>query len=302
VSVRSLAFDKVHILFAALVASILVPGHVSLESPTAFLVFSIAVEIAVIQQQLKHQSGHKASDIGSFFYVLLLVWELSVTKFALVRTIILPPPEQVFNVYVKDWKLLSKSVLSSTIVLIAGVVPALVVGNALGLVVGWHSKVREIINPIAKVLNAVPAIIYVPYVILILPALSLTIAFVLFWGIFLGTFINMIYEVGTVNKAYVDAARTLTVKPRTMLFRVILPASLPGIVGRMTVSVSTSFIILIGAEQVGASSGIAYYIAAATPLSDFAKELAAIFALCALVILSQYGLKRLESRLLYWVR
>lgn len=59
-----------------------------------------------------------------------------------------------------------------------------------------------------------------------------------------------------VDKRITDSAKVLNVNKRTMLFSVILPASIPQIFIGCNQGLSVSFILFTSAEMIGAQSGM----------------------------------------------
>lgn len=87
-------------------------------------------------------------------------------------------------------------VFSSLSLLLIGFGVSLPLGVALGLIAGWNSRLRETVVPIARVLSPIPAIIYAPYLIAIMPSFRSASAMVLIIGIFWPTFLQMVARVG----------------------------------------------------------------------------------------------------------
>jgi len=54
-----------------------------------------------------------------------------------------------------------------------------------------------------------------------------------------------------VDKRIIDSAKALSVNEGSMLFQVILPATLPSIISGATVGLVMSFILLTAAEMIG---------------------------------------------------
>jgi NitT/TauT family transport system permease protein len=261
----------------------------------------IGVWIAFQYFQLRRQSGPHVKTIGLIVFFLLLAWELASTKYNLLPKFLLPSPEKITKVAIDKYPLILWGTVRSFGLMIAGFISATVLGIALGLWVGWNPRLKDAALPIVRVLNAVPPLIYTTYAVAFMPSLVMASIFVLFNGVFWGTLSNMAHQVGTIDKRTLDSARTLNVSSGTLLFKVILPASLPGIIGRFHVSVSISFLLLMGAEMIGADAGIGWFIRSFYNLGQYTEVFFGIIYTGIIVMVVNAAVMRLEHRLLAWM-
>jgi NitT/TauT family transport system permease protein len=81
---------------------------------------------------------------------------------------------------------------------------------------------------------------------------------VIFWGVMWATLLNTIAGVRNVDPQLIKAARSMGTKPLRLFVTVVLPASLPYIFAGMRISATTSVLILIAAEMLGARSGLGF--------------------------------------------
>ena len=92
----------------------------------------------------------------------------------------------------------------------------------------------------------------------------------------------------------------LNVSTVTMLFRIILPYSIPSIVGNMKIQLSTIFMILIRAEMIGATSGLGFFIKKYSDYADYTRVLAGILVVGAVITLLNALLNMAEKRFIRW--
>ena len=123
--------------------------------------------------------------------------------------ILVPTPEAVFSVFYTMRERMILGVFSSLSLLLIGFGVSLPLGVALGLVAGWNSRLRDTVVPIARVLSPIPAIIYAPYLIAIMPSFRSASAMVLIIGILWPTFLQMAARVGALDQRILDSARVL---------------------------------------------------------------------------------------------
>ena len=85
-----------------------------------------------------------------------------------------------------------------------------------------------------------------------------------------------------------------------MLFKILLPASLPQVFDGCNMGLLLSFILLTSAEMIGGSSGIGFYIQYYTNFGNFTRIMVGIVFLGTIVTLVTNLVKALEAHLLRW--
>lgn len=64
----------------------------------------------------------------------------------------------------------------------------------------------------------------------------------------------------SIDKRYLDNAKTLKLGGLKLMIKVVLPAASPAISGGFVNSLRSSFVMLVFAEMFGASFGMGYYV------------------------------------------
>ena len=80
-----------------------------------------------------------------------------------------------------------------------------------------------------------------------------------------------------VDKAYLEAARTLGAKGHQLVFRVAIPHAMPNILQGMTQGMSSACTALLVAEMMGAEAGLGWYIQWQKSWAIYSKMYAATF-------------------------
>ena len=163
------------------------------------------------------------------------------------------------------------------------------------MLAGWSPRLRGFLVPIARVLSPVPAIIYAPYLIALMPSFRSASALVIILGIFWPTFLQTVGRTAGLDPHILDSARVLCLSDREMVFQIFLPALLPGLISGLRVSLSTSFMLLTLAEMMGAASGLGYFIKNFADYANYTNVIAGIL-LVALVVTALNGLVTLLER------
>jgi NitT/TauT family transport system permease protein len=301
---RERIFNMPTLLFVLIVAAIFLPGRMVLRTkmynPT---VFFLVVSAAYVFFQFKVSNEHNrqaAKDVATIVFGFLALWEMMTTKLDLLPYVFVPAPENVFYMYVRDWRLISTGFLRSMFLLLTGFVCSLSLGISLGIAVGWTPRLRKAIFPIAKAIATVPAMIYGPYLVVMMPTFTSASIFVIFCGTFWSLFMNMINRVGTIDQRIINTAKILNVKTRTMLFSIILPYTMPRIINDMTVSLSISVMTLTVAEMIGANRGMGFYVKRSLDYANYTQAFAGIFFIAIVITFLNVLIALLKKKLVTW--
>ncbi len=198
---------------------------------------------------------------GSSFCLWIGVWWL-VTALAWIDPLFLPGPGAVlrrFFSWLRDGDLLSDAGISLFRVT-AGFLASAVMALPLGLVVGAYRPVRAFFEPLLEFARYLPAVAFVPVVLLwtgIGEASKITV-------IWIGTFFQMVImlseDVARVPLPQIEAARTLGANGAEVVRRVLWRSALPAMFDTLRITLGWAWTYLVVAELVAANSGIGYAI------------------------------------------
>lgn len=190
---------------------------------------------------------------------IILGW-CAVTYGGLVDTTFCPPPHQVVLAF---WKvLLDGSLLrnawSSLAVINLGFLLSSLIAIPLGIMMGSFRIVAAALEPVVNFTRYLPVTSMIPLLILWIGiGIEEKIAV-----IFLGTFFQQIVMFADVSaqvpNELFNAAYTLGAKKRQVVMRVLLPATLPGVIDTLRVTMGWAWTYLVVAELVASSSGLGY--------------------------------------------
>lgn len=291
-----------NLLFFVLAALVLAPapalGAKELPPPHAFLFVIVLIEGSYLYVWLK-KASRPAGDIATAVFAFFIVWELA-TKYGLAHPVLVPSMESIFHVFVVDYQTMLSGLWSSLKLLGYGMSLALALGIGLGLPVGWVPRLRGGMFPIAKVLSTIPPLVYIPYVVAVMPTFKAASVFVVFSGVFWPTFMYVINYIAGIDKKILDSARTLNVSTPTMLIKIILPYIFPGIVRNLALSLTSAFMCLTGAEMIGAGAGLGFYVQKAASFINYPKVLAGIIFIGVVVTALNRVVVFIERRFVKW--
>ncbi|MBO4352004.1 MAG: ABC transporter permease subunit, partial [Eggerthellaceae bacterium] len=270
------AFIVANVLFVATLVAIAIPGQVTPPTSVPFVVAVVLVELLFLWRYLA--GGRKRSTCGivSVVWLLFIAWEVFATDLKLTHPVLVPIPEKVFNVFPTIYPELLRNVTSSMTLLCQGFLTSLVAATIIGLFVGWLPKVRETVFPIAKVLAPIPAIVFTPYLVMLLHSFRTAAVMVIFLGIFWPTLMNTILRVESLDRRILDSAKMMGLSTPTMIFQVLLPYLYPTIVKGLKVQLPAAMLMLVMAEMYGASSGLGYFVINYTNYGNYTNVVAGI--------------------------
>ncbi len=191
--------------------------------------------------------------------------------------------------------------LASTLwLLFAAYAAASALAIGLGLLMGRYRAVDHLFEPLIEILRPLPKPALLPPLILFLglgATMKLTIVGL---AVFFPVVINTVQGVRGVDPVLIDTARTFGHGPRTILLRVILPASLPFILAGMRVSLALGLILAVIAEMLAGTGGLGYLVL------DMQRtfKVQDMYAWLAILAVVGYGLNAgfgiVERRLAHW--
>jgi len=241
-----------------------------------------------------------ASDIALVLFGFFLLWELSYKLGYVKNDLLIPSPEGLFHLFIEKRTELLKDIWGSLKLLFWGVVLASLVGTVLGLLTGWINRVREVLVPIANVISLVPPLMFSAYLIMLLPTFRQAAIGVIFLSVFWPVFRSTSEKVGRIDQSIIQAARTMGVGTVGMLFKVIFPYCLPGIIQSISGSLRGAFMCLSGAEMLGINLGIGYFIEKYRSFSDFRCVLAGIVVVACVTTIISILMNRLQKAIIHW--
>lgn len=294
-----LVLNRANIVFIIdLLLIFFMPTSQSTDSPWAFVVVLVLAEILFLTQYGRTKKK-SAVDVAFIAYIFLGLWE-ALKKLGLMNPVLVPSPENVFHVFITQRELIIQGIGSSLLLLLYGVGIALVVGIVFGLLVGWIPRLREAVMPIANVISPIPPLVYTPYVVAVMPTFKVASVFVIFSAVFWPTFQQMVGRVSSMDQKIIQSAKVMNVSTPTMLFKVILPYCLPGIITGLSGSMRAAFLCLTGAELLGASSGLGFFVKKFSDYADYTKVITGIIVMGIVVTVVELLIKLLEKKCIKW--
>ena len=296
-----------HILLAVLMILVIaVPkAKENLRAPYAMLIAMAIIEalflfFAIRDRRRTGSIGTGPCDILSFVWALMIIWEIFTSVLDLAHPVLVPAPENVFFVFVDQWKTMLLNISYSMRLLLGGMILGLGGAVVLGLFCGWNKRLKAFAYPIANVLAPIPAIVISPYLVAIMPTFRSASLVVVFLGVFWPQFLGIINRIASIEPEILDSARMMRLSQPVMLFRVILPYIIPGILTGLKVTMTTSVLMLNFAELMGATHGMGYYIQNSIVYANYTRAVAGIIVIGIVVTILGSIVGWIQKRFIKW--
>ena len=185
----------------------------------------------------------------------IIVWELLSLRF---QPLFLPSPRLTLYAVGELWDdgMLVQSIGASLARIMAGWSLGLVVGIPVGIVMGYFSLVRRLLDPYIEFFRFIPPIAFVTLAVIWLgPGEASKVALILYTTIFI-VVINTIAGVLSVSELRLRAAASLGASRVQTLLTVIFPSTIPYMVTGARIAMGNSFLTIVSAEIVAAQVGL----------------------------------------------
>jgi NitT/TauT family transport system permease protein len=292
-----------HLFFIIFLAIQFLPDKAKNPHSLYAVIFLLGVEIMfliVSGLAKKIQSLNLFADIISFVYLFLILWTLLTAKLDIAKASFFPPPGKVFEQAVRDGGVILGNIKTSLGIVIQGYLLALVFAIPLGLLLGWNIRSGNAAVYISKFLGSIPPVVYIPYGIALLPTFRSVSVMVIFLASFWPALAGTMSGVLNVEHQIIDSAKSLNVKKISMLFQIILPASLPQIFVGCNQGLSVSFILLTSAEMIGGRSGLGYYVKNFSDFGDYTRIIAGVIVIGIVVSVITFFFNKLQNYFMRW--
>ena len=172
----------------------------------------------------------------------------------------------------------------------------------LGLMMGWSTRLRNMINPLIELIRPIPPLAWIPIAILWFGIGIKSAAFIIFLGVFFPVLLNTISGVLSINPVFIDVARTLNAREKDIFFKIFLPGAVPSIFVGMRIGIGIGWMTLVAAEFTGVKKGygLGYMIMTARDIQRPDEILAGMLVIGLIGLLINGLLRYLEVKILRW--
>jgi sulfonate transport system permease protein len=233
--------------------------------------------------------------------LVLIVWQAG-SELGLIRATVLPAPTEVA---LAGWNLLLSGELLRNVGVSAwraGVGFAIGggIGFGLGLLNGLSDLSQRLLDTSLQMIRNVPHLALIPLVILWFGIGEEAKLFLVALGVFFPVYVNTLHGVRSVDPHLIEMAGAYGMSSRELIRRVILPGALPSVFVGVRYGLGITWLTLIVAETISATSGIGYM---AMNAREFLLVDVVVFAILIYALLGKAAdsvTRLLERRCLAW--
>jgi NitT/TauT family transport system permease protein len=238
----------------------------------------------------------------SSFASLLILWSV-LTYGGFVDPLFLPSPGRVFQAGVDLFYELgfTTDILNSVYRVMMGFVMAAIIGVPIGLIMGTFKVAEAFTEPVVGFIRYMPASAFIPLFILWLGIGDVEKIAIIFVGSFFQLVLMVAVVAKNVHKDMLETAYTLGARRFQVIRKILLPASLPGIVDTLRIIVGWAWTYIIVAELVASASGIGYMIISSQRMLRTGNIIFGILTIGMLGLITDFFFKWLYNKLFPWM-
>lgn len=237
--------------------------------------------------------------------LLLLLW-FTVTELKLFSDIVVPSPPKVISSF---WEIAKNgykgnSLLThlgdSMIRLIGSFLLVIITAIPLGLISGYNSKIRAIIDPLIEFYRPLPPLAYYTLLVLWMGIENSSKIALLYLAGFAPVYIACVAGVQKIKQDYIDGAYTLGASSQQIFFHVIFPACLPDMFVGLRTAIGVAYTTLVAAEMVAAVTGIGWMVLDASKFLRSDIIFVGIFIMGVTGLILDGVLRIIENKVIPW--
>lgn len=236
---------------------------------------------------------------------LLLVWTLA-TNFGVISGTALPTPQALLGAI---WEFITvgyqgksffENVGQSMFRAMSGLALGVLLGVPLGLLMGYYPRLSAVFSPIIGFLRPIPALAFIPLVVLYLGIGEVSKIAVIWLAAFLYMTLYASTGVRNVTRDFILLGRNLELSKWELFQGIIFPASLPYIIAGLKTATALSWAIVVAAELIAAQAGLGYMIMDAATFFNLPFVCVGILFIGGIGLLLELFTNLLEKRVLHW--
>lgn len=141
-----------------------------------------------------------------------------------------------------------------------GYILALIIGTPLGFLLGLSSFFSKTFDPIIQILRPISPLAWLPLGLILFqksePAALFTIALCAMWP----TVLNTAVGVRSISQDHLNVGKVLKLSRTKMLFKIIVPATLPYVFTGYRLSLGLAWLVIVAAEMLTGSPGVGGFL------------------------------------------
>jgi NitT/TauT family transport system permease protein len=199
-----------------------------------------------------------------------------------------------------NWQLMFTNMFYSFTLIIPSICISLSLALLLGILLGRNARLRKAFYPIVYTFSVIPAILLSPVALMVAHSFTSASIFLIVYGTVWSTLFSTITGIMSIDRRYLDKAKTLNITGFKLVRRVILPAASPTILGGFTNSLRSSFVMLVFAEMYGAQQGMGFFVKKYAEMNIYKNTWAGVLFMAIVLVLVMQVYEHVKSYILRW--
>jgi NitT/TauT family transport system permease protein len=249
-------------------------------------------------------------SVGLFAGVWEILWYFDIADHRL-----LPPPHVFLGNFAdqaknfntaKRWEIgvdpnSGPTPFEAVLITMASSTARVLVGLCMGVAIRYHGLFGKLVLPTVTLLAPVSPVAWLPVAIFLFGIGNGPAIFMVFIALFFTMTLATITQIDSVNKNYVNVARTMGATKRQIYARVILPAILPGLLVVLRLNLFGAWMVVLVAEATGVGYGLGQIISMARNTFNPGLVYFTIVIIGLLGFTFDFALRLLQRRVLFWI-
>jgi NitT/TauT family transport system permease protein len=232
-------------------------------------------------------------------FTIFVIWEISLTLFDISKTVLIKP-STIIHTLISNYDI----ILSELWYTITEIVPGWIIGNLLGFLLALliYPK-NDLSNSLVKLsvlVNSIPLIALTAILGGIIGTnrnLKIVIVALI---VFFPMFITTLTQLNTINENQKYLMYSYSATKNEILFKLLLPKSLPAILNNIKVSFITAIFTAVTAEFFGGYGGIGIFILSKKGLFNLTLVWASIFSIALFGSIFYFTINLIQKKLVPW--
>jgi len=192
------------------------------------------------------------------------------------------------------------NLLASFIRVTIGFLIGSITGIVLGVIMGYKDAVYRALHPIFSLLMPIPALGWLPLLILWIGVNEALPILLVFICSFFPVLYNTVSGIRSVDKRYVEIARSLGASPRKAFFDVVIPLSLNNIFTGLRLEAGMAWRTIVAAEMIAIPVGIGALMITSQYLIRVDVIMLCLGILALMTLTSEKLLMLIEDKIIKW--
>jgi NitT/TauT family transport system permease protein len=193
------------------------------------------------------------------------------------------------------------TIASSTLRVLAGLTIAGIASLVMGVLIRYYGIAEKLILPMVTLLAPVSPVAWLPVAIFLFGIGNGPAIFMVFVALFFTMTLATITQIDSVNRNYINVARTMGAGKWQIYSRVILPAILPGLLVVLRLNLFGAWMVVLVAEATGVGYGLGQIISMARNTFNPGLVFFTIVIIGLLGFTFDFALRLLQNRVLFWI-